>query len=216
MQRRSVGRSSTVAGLVALSVLVAGCGDGAGRGSGSPGTTTAWSSTTSAPPTLTSPVATVGDAVHLVDVATHVSGTETWIERATIRLVEVIDPATLADGQRSYPSGTPTVAGGHWVGMRLEITNDGPTRFGGESERYQPTLEFPTDRMYRSPLRWAVPVELQGCPAVTYWLLPPGTSTTGCVGIELPSGSSIHTLEVLLQFGGLGGDTRPIAEWHLP
>ena len=215
MRRRSTRSSTTLAGLVSLTVLIAACGGGAPVSLGSPSTTTGSNSTTSRPTTLVPQVAALGTAIHLVDIATHISGTETWIERATVRLVDVIDPATLTRGQLSYPSGTPTVVGGHWVGLRLEITNDGPMKFGGESGRYQPTLDFPTDRSYRSPLKWAVPVNLLGCPAVNYWLLPPGASTTGCVGIELPRGSSIKTLEVVLLFSGIGGDTQPIAEWHL-
>ncbi len=127
----------------------------------------------------------------------------------------VIDPATFTAGQ-TPPPWAMSSGGGRWVGMRLEVTDVGPEGLGtpAETRRYQPTLEFPTDRNFLTT-RMALPLDIVGCPALKYYLLP-GTTTTGCVAIEIRPGSSLRTLDVVLAFGGLGGDTRPIAEWSLP
>jgi hypothetical protein len=98
--------------------------------------------------------------------------------------------------------------------MRLEVTNDGSSRFGNEESPYSPTLEFQTDKKI-SPNGAAIPLNMAGCPALNYWLLEPATTTMGCVSIEIPPGSALKTLDVALVFSGLGGDTRPIAEWTL-
>jgi hypothetical protein len=122
----------------------------------------------------------------------------------------VIDPATIT---QPIPSWTTVAGGGGWVAMRLEVTNDGPARFANEGSPYQPTLEFRIDRNFQSPQASLFPLNLVGCPALQYFLLQPGTTTTGCVSIQIPPGSSVRTLDVALAFAGLGGDTRPIAEW---
>ena len=67
---------------------------------------------------------TIGTAIHLVDAA--IVGGNRWIRA---RHSEA--------GRRDRPSHTRTTrppsvsiaGGGHWVAMRLEVTNDGPTRF---------------------------------------------------------------------------------------
>ena len=162
--------------------------------------------------TVTGPVpqtAPIGTAIHLVD--NTVIGGNRLIERATVRLVSIIDPATPA---QPVPSSVSTVAGGgRWVAMRLEATNDGPWRFGSEASRYTWTLEFQTNGM-TSPNGAAVPLNMLDFPALNYRLLDPNTTTMGCVSIEIPPGPALRSLEVVLALSG-GGDTQPLAEWSL-
>jgi hypothetical protein len=207
-------RRAALVGSISLTILLAGCGNGTGAPAGSSGSTSRPSLSTTTTTRAAPQVAPIGTAIHLVDYARGISGKDTWVERATIRLIDVIDPATFASGQLPPPWAT-TKSGGRWVGMRLEMTNDGPTRFGDTAEPYQPILEFSTDRNFLSPRAAGLPLDIVGCPALNYFLLQPGTTTTGCVDIEIPPGSSLRTLDVVLAFNGLDGDTRPIAEWTL-
>jgi hypothetical protein len=175
--------------------------------SSSPSTTV---NTSRLPSTTAAPqIAPDGTAIHLVDHA--VVGGNHWVQGATIKLIGVIDPATIA---QPVPTWMTTTRGGRWVAMRLEVTNDGPSRFGNEESPYSPTLEFQTDRK-PPPKGSAFPLNMVDCPALNYLLLEPDTTSMGCVSIEIPPGSALRTMDVVLAFSGLGGDTRPIAEWTL-
>ena len=197
---------------VIVGLVMTGALGGCSAASSSPSTTVNTSTSTTTPATTTTSaapqVAPIGSAIHLVDHV--VIGGNQLVQAATIKLVGVIDPATPA---QPVPSWMTNAGGGRWIAMRLEATNDGPSRFGSEASRYSPTLEFQTDRKI-SPIGTAFPLNMVGCPALNYFLLEPDSTTMGCVSLQIPPGSALRTLDVALAFSG-GGDIRPIAEWTL-
>jgi len=198
-----------IVGLV-MTAALAGCSAASSSPSPNANASTATTKPASTASTAAPQTAPIGTAIHLVDHT--VIGGNQLVQTATVRLVSIIDPATPA---QPVPSSVSTIAGGgRWIAMRLEATNDGPSRFGGEASRYSWTLEFQTDRK-TSPNGVAFPLKMVDCPALNFWLLEPDTTTMGCVSIEIPPGSALRTLEVALALSG-GGDTRPIAEWTLP
>jgi hypothetical protein len=195
------GSRRVMVGLV-MTAALAGCS----TASSSPSTTAHTSTSTATRPVPQT--APIGTAIHLVDHT--VIGGNPYVEGATIRLVGVIDPATVA---QPVPTWMTIAGGGRWVAMRLEVTNDGPSSFGNEESPRSWTLEFQTDRK-TSPNGAAFPLNMVDCLALQYFLLQPDKNSMGCVSIEIPPGSALRTLDVALALSG-GGDSRPIAEWTL-
>ncbi len=202
------GRHSFSTHPIALSfacVILASCASSAGSSKATPRSTSSRPTTSTSTTTAVTTPTTIPGPSQALGTQAQLNGQPDTSANVTVR--NIINPAVPVPAYTTATTlqNAPT----QWIGADISVTNLGHESFG-DFAGPAPQLGFTVNRV-RVPLMDSYGFGTSGCPRPDLLLLRPNQTTTGCVALPVPEGTTVVAVGIVLDIAN--GPPLDSAQW---